>query len=114
MSYENAISKMIEEYLENGGYKWSKEDVEELTSIYLDCQIWYGDELKTGATIVEVMDWIRHTSEVDRITSKYYLLNQKINNKDNKLESINADTEDLCRTSRDIQSIEIDTACCMI
>lgn len=69
MMWENKVKKVFLNYLECQGYSLSDDSVNELVEIYLDCQDWEGDELLTGQTDVEMIDWIKHTKEVERVTS---------------------------------------------
>ena len=62
--YKKKIKKVFSEYLEKQGYDFSEDDLIELVDIYLDCQEWDNQTLLTGTTEIEMIDWIKHTSEV--------------------------------------------------
>ena len=61
------IYNTIKEYLENKGYNFDESCVNKLVEIYEDCQEWNEDIMTTGNSVDEVIDWIKHTSEVDKV-----------------------------------------------
>ncbi|MGF7011990.1 hypothetical protein M2146_002544 [Lachnospiraceae bacterium PF1-22] len=67
MMYENRIKKVFRDYLGTHGYDFSEDNLLELVDIYLDCQEWDNRKLLTGMTEIEMLDWIKHTSEVSRM-----------------------------------------------
>ncbi len=70
MMWENEVKKVFLSYLDCQGYSLSEDSVDELVEIYLDCQEWENDKLLTGETEVEMIDWIKHTKEVERLSSR--------------------------------------------
>lgn len=70
MMYETIIAKVFNNYLVMQGYNFSDDNLCELVDVYLDCQEWDDDTPVTGITEAEMIDWIKHTSEVIRIASE--------------------------------------------
>lgn len=70
MMYENVIEKVFREYLDMQGYRFSDDDLRELVDVYWDCQEWDDEKPLTGMTEIEMIDWVKHTSEVVRIAAK--------------------------------------------
>ena len=70
MKYEIMIEKIFRKYFETQGYIFSNDDLRELIDVYLDCQEWDDEKLLTGLTENEIMDWVKHTSEVVRLIDK--------------------------------------------
>lgn len=68
--YETIIAKVFNNYLVMQGYNFSDDNLCELVDVYLDCQEWDDDTSVTGITEAEMIDWIKHTSEVVRIASE--------------------------------------------
>ena len=66
---KDMIYNTIKEYLEDKGYNFDESCVNELVEIYEDCQEWNEDTMTTGNSVDEVLDWVKHTSEVDRVCS---------------------------------------------
>ena len=70
MMYENVIEKVFREYLDMQGYRFSDDDLRELVDVYWDCQEWDDEKPLTGMTEIEMIDGVKHTSEVVRIAAK--------------------------------------------
>lgn len=70
MMWENEVKKVFMGYLERQGFSLSDISINELVEIYLDCQEWEDDKLLTGKTEFEMIDWIKHTKEVERVSSQ--------------------------------------------
>lgn len=70
MMWENEVKMVFRDYLECHGYSLTDDSVNELVEIYLDCQDWENDKLLTGNTEFEMVDWIKHTKEVERVSSQ--------------------------------------------
>lgn len=61
---------MMKDMLESKGYTFTEEQLNELHDIYLDCQEWNDDEMLTGHTYDEVLDFVKHSPCVDEVFSK--------------------------------------------
>ena len=64
---EKQIKSIMKDCLETRGYDPTEEQLDELCEIYMDCQTWDNDEMITGKSFDEIEDFIRHSSEIDRI-----------------------------------------------
>lgn len=64
---EKKIKGIMKDCLETRGYNPTKEQIDELYEIYTDCQTWVCDVMVTGKSYEEIEDFIRHSSEIDRI-----------------------------------------------
>ena len=67
MKYEKIIKNVFRRYLMAKGYRFTSLNLDELVETYLDCQEWEEENLLTGTTEFEMLDWIKHTAEVDRV-----------------------------------------------
>ena len=56
------IKDAFRNYLDSKGYKYTNNNVEDLIDAYLDCV-----ESIEEMTIINMYDWIKHTSEVERL-----------------------------------------------
>lgn len=61
------LKEIMRECLETRGYMVSDEQLDELFSIYEDCQEWDDDEMLTGDSYLEVEDFVKHSSCVDEV-----------------------------------------------
>lgn len=61
------LKEIMRECLETRGYIVSDEQLDELFSIYEDCQEWDDDEMLTGDSYLEVEDFVKHSSCVDKV-----------------------------------------------
>ena len=64
---EEKIKSIMKDCLETRGYQPTDEQLAELCEIYMDCQTWVCDIMITGKSFDEIEDFVRHSSEVDRI-----------------------------------------------
>ena len=64
---EEKIKSIMKDCLETRGYNPTDEQLDELCEVYMDCQTWVCDAMITGKSFDEIEDFIRHSSEVDRI-----------------------------------------------
>lgn len=67
---EKKIKSIMKDCLETRGYEPTEEQLDELCEIYMDCQTWESDEMITGKSFDEIEDFIRHSSEIDKICKK--------------------------------------------
>lgn len=70
MQYEIMVKRVFKKYLDSQGYCFSDTNLNELVDVYMDCQEWDEDTPLTGMTEYEMLDWVKHTSEVNRIDSE--------------------------------------------
>lgn len=61
------LKDIMRECLETRGYIVTDEKLDELYSIYEDCQEWDDDEMLTGDSYLEVEDFVKHSSCVDEV-----------------------------------------------
>ena len=64
---EEKIKSIMKDCLETRGYDPTEEQLDELCEIYMDGQTWDNDVMITGKSFDEIDDFIRHSSEIDRI-----------------------------------------------
>lgn len=64
---EEKIKSIMKDCLETRGYEPTEEQLDELCEIYMDCQTWDNDVMITGKSFDEIEDFVRHSSEIDRI-----------------------------------------------
>lgn len=64
---EEKIKSIMKDCLEIRGYEPTDEQLDELCEVYMDCQTWVCDVMITGKSFDEIEDFIRHSSEVDKI-----------------------------------------------
>lgn len=62
------IKSIMKDCLETRGYNPTEEQLDELVEIYTDCQEWdENDNMVTGNSYDEIEDFVRHSSEIDRV-----------------------------------------------
>lgn len=70
MDNNRTIKNIFSKYLTYKGYVFNNKMLLDIVDSYLDCQAWDNEKMITGNTEEEMINWIKHTSEVERVLNE--------------------------------------------